>query len=233
YHWRVRLLYNAARTPLAQKSRWFTVPWDGWQETDLRLGTFLGGWVWDDLDGDGVKEVGEPGHGGVVVNLKNGGGATVSQRTTLADGSYNFGLPAPGQFGLQFTVPAGATLTLQDQGADDAADSDASPASGLTPLAGPSFTAADGTGWSAGLLACGPLVLQSFITGARTASGTLNLILDFADPNPPGQALGYNVYRAAQPQPPPAPWVLLSNEATDADLSMPYIQWFDPTGETP
>jgi uncharacterized repeat protein (TIGR01451 family) len=36
YHWRARVLYDPVRSPFAQKSRWFTVPWNGWQEADLR-----------------------------------------------------------------------------------------------------------------------------------------------------------------------------------------------------
>jgi hypothetical protein len=36
YHWRIRLLYHPAITPWQQSSRWFTQPWNGWNETDLR-----------------------------------------------------------------------------------------------------------------------------------------------------------------------------------------------------
>jgi hypothetical protein len=36
YHWRVRLLYHQAATPFQQQSRWLTIPWNGWQEADLR-----------------------------------------------------------------------------------------------------------------------------------------------------------------------------------------------------
>lgn len=36
YHWRARLRYHPGKTPLAQASRWFTVPWNGWQEADFR-----------------------------------------------------------------------------------------------------------------------------------------------------------------------------------------------------
>jgi hypothetical protein len=232
YHWRARLLYDTATTPLARKNRWFRVPWSGWQEMDLRLAALLGGWVWDDLDGDGMKQAGEPGHAGVVVNLKNPAGTTVDQRTTLADGFYNFGLAATGQFGLQFVVPAGTTLTLQDQGGDDAADSDANRVSGLTPLAGPTFTAADGTGWSAGLLTCGPLS-PTTILGVRIAPGTAAVTIDFTDPNPPGLVLGYNLYRASQPQPSPELWVQLAYEVTDSDPASPNIQCMDPTSDIP
>jgi FG-GAP repeat protein/VCBS repeat protein len=36
YHWRVRILYHPATTPFQQYSRWFTQPWNGWQEADFR-----------------------------------------------------------------------------------------------------------------------------------------------------------------------------------------------------
>jgi hypothetical protein len=36
YHWRVRLRYHPAISPFQQYSRWITVPWNGWNETDLR-----------------------------------------------------------------------------------------------------------------------------------------------------------------------------------------------------
>ena len=38
YHWRMRLRYDAATTPFAQRSRWVTVPWGGWNEAMLRTG---------------------------------------------------------------------------------------------------------------------------------------------------------------------------------------------------
>ena len=38
YHWRVRLRYDQGMTPYAQRSRWLTIPWNGWQEADLRTG---------------------------------------------------------------------------------------------------------------------------------------------------------------------------------------------------
>ncbi|MBN2172330.1 MAG: FG-GAP repeat protein [Candidatus Krumholzibacteriota bacterium] len=37
YHWRARFLYDPADSPFAQHSRWFTRPWNGWQEADLRM----------------------------------------------------------------------------------------------------------------------------------------------------------------------------------------------------
>ncbi len=41
YHWRVRVLYNPATTPWMPASRWVTIPWNGWNEQDLRTGGSL------------------------------------------------------------------------------------------------------------------------------------------------------------------------------------------------
>jgi len=36
YHWRVRLLYDPVTLPFQPSSRWISVPWNGWNEADLR-----------------------------------------------------------------------------------------------------------------------------------------------------------------------------------------------------
>ena len=36
YHWRVRILYSSVTTPFMPGSRWVTMPWNGWNETDFR-----------------------------------------------------------------------------------------------------------------------------------------------------------------------------------------------------
>ncbi len=36
YHWRMRFLYKTSTTPFQQRSRWFTIPVNGWQEADLK-----------------------------------------------------------------------------------------------------------------------------------------------------------------------------------------------------
>jgi hypothetical protein len=38
YHWRLRWHYNPATTPYMPASRWLTMPWNGWNEQDLRSG---------------------------------------------------------------------------------------------------------------------------------------------------------------------------------------------------
>jgi hypothetical protein len=186
YHWRARLRYDRAATPFQGASRWFTMPWNGWQERDLTLRAFLGGAAWEDRDGDGLRDDGEPGLGGVLVQLIDAAGAMVSLRVTGGSGAYSFELPAAGRYRLLFMTPSGYALTLPDQGVDDAIDSDADPITGETPLAGPLFLLADASRWSAGLRQLGPCVPPDepiFISNARPIAGTSYVVLDFQDPN--------------------------------------------------
>jgi hypothetical protein len=234
HHWRIRFRYGTAATPFAQSSRWLTVPWNGWQEADLRSGAFVGGFAWDDLDGDGIREAGEPGHAGVLVSLYSGGSTIVAEKTTLADGTYDIAVPGTGPYQLLFTSPSGYTYTVPKQGGDDLLDSDVDQMIGLTVPIGPTFTAADASRWSAGLISCPGPMLPLFITGARFAPGTSNVILDFTDPNQPGTttgATGYNSYRSTQPQPPPPPWMGLAGDTQDEDPGIPNIQLTDWTGD--
>ena len=76
----------------------------------------IGDLVWDDLDGDGVFDVGEPGFGGVTVTLTGGslppGGVT---DVTDAAGDYDFAGLEPGSYTVTLTssdLPAGAVNTL-------------------------------------------------------------------------------------------------------------------------
>jgi len=41
HHWRVRLRYETATNPFLQRSRWLTIPRNGWQEEDLRTGALF------------------------------------------------------------------------------------------------------------------------------------------------------------------------------------------------
>jgi hypothetical protein len=106
YHWRVRLRYHPAAVPFAQRSRWLTPPWNGWQEADLRTSGAigygsLGGSVWYDLDGDGTRDPGEPGLVGVTIELLTDG-IQIGMTTTQGDGSYGF-----------VSVPAGDYWVLE------------------------------------------------------------------------------------------------------------------------
>ena len=101
----------------------------------------LGNFVWEDLDKDGIQDLGESGLGGVVVTLTttwpSGGGTTTVKTTTDAKGFYSFGnllldenLDGVGTdepaFSIAVATPATYALTLANQGTSDAFDSDPS-----------------------------------------------------------------------------------------------------------
>ncbi|MEZ4990989.1 MAG: SdrD B-like domain-containing protein, partial [Saprospiraceae bacterium] len=108
---------------------------DSYQDFDAGIitGASIGNFVWEDLDGDGIQDGGEPGVGSVTVNLKNAGGTVIATTTTAGDGSYSFNDLEPGTYSVQFVLPANIVFTTLNAGSDDALDSDADPAnSGMT-----------------------------------------------------------------------------------------------------
>ncbi len=95
----------------------------------------IGDYVWKDLNGDGIQDKDEPGVENVVVNLFDCDGNFIKSETTDASGYYLFDLLLPGEYQIQFDIsglPEGCAITLQNQGDDDEADSDANLA-GFTP----------------------------------------------------------------------------------------------------
>ncbi len=80
-----------------------------------------------------MREAGEPGLGGVVVNLLDGSGATLlASQSTTGGGSYSFGGLLTATYIVE-VAPAGPfVFSPQDAGGDDALDSDVDPGSGRT-----------------------------------------------------------------------------------------------------
>ena len=108
----------------------------------LDLGAFdpvsVGDFVWDDLDGDGIQDPGEPGVEGVTVHLRDASGTEIGSTTTDATGAYRFIGLEPGDYSVRFdlaTLPGGYVPTLQDRGGETT-DSDADPVTGLTRTTG-------------------------------------------------------------------------------------------------
>ena len=66
----------------------------------------LSGFVYDDVDNDGIKEPGEAGIAGVTVKL---GGSATATTTTNANGLYTFSGLAAGTYTITETQPAGYT----------------------------------------------------------------------------------------------------------------------------
>ncbi|MCP4339393.1 MAG: hypothetical protein GY799_11020, partial [Desulfobulbaceae bacterium] len=93
----------------------------------------LGDFVWYDADQDGIQGSGESGISGVTVKLINPATGAVL-RTSATDGSgyYGFGSLVPGDYAVEFELLSGYSFTGQNQGSDDAADSDADTSTGRT-----------------------------------------------------------------------------------------------------
>ncbi len=107
----------------------------------------VGDFVWSDLNGNGVQDSGEPGISGGTVTLTitwpGAAGTTILTTTTDGAGAYSFGnllldedfdgagLGEP-TFLVTFSTPSGYTVTLEDQGGNEALDSD-----GLTETVSP------------------------------------------------------------------------------------------------
>ncbi len=102
----------------------------------------LGDTVWFDTDRDGIQDPGEPGIEGVEVTLYLPGpdgefgtddDVEVATTTTDENGEYGFDGLTPDDYGVWFdwsTLPDGMLPSPADAGDDDAADSDADPATG-------------------------------------------------------------------------------------------------------
>jgi len=128
-----------------------------------RLTATVGDRVWNDCNNNGVQDAGEAGLACVSVKLTGAGADGIwgnaddvcLTTTTDACGAYKFsGLTGGQQYQLQFGTLYGYGRSAQDVGTNDATDSDANTATGLTKV----FTLADGecnTSFDAGLF-CKP-----------------------------------------------------------------------------
>jgi protocatechuate 3,4-dioxygenase beta subunit len=92
----------------------------------------LGDFVWSDKNANGVQDAGELGIPNVTVNLKDAGGAVIATTTTDANGLYLFPGLTPGTYSVQFPTLPGLFRSPTDVGANDAKDSDALVATGMT-----------------------------------------------------------------------------------------------------
>ncbi len=88
----------------------------------------VGDRVWLDANQNGIQDPTESGVSGVVVTLFSSTGAALASTITDATGKYIFQNVAVGTgYTVGFTPPSGMVFTQNDQGGDDAQDSDADP----------------------------------------------------------------------------------------------------------
>jgi hypothetical protein len=97
----------------------------------------IGNYVWLDTDKDGIQDTSELGIQGVTVTLKDSLGNVIATTTTDANGFYQFNNVPLGNYQITFdaTTAVGGTSLVgspNNQGGDDAVDSDADPISHTT-----------------------------------------------------------------------------------------------------
>ncbi len=87
----------------------------------------IGGFVWDDVNSNGIQDSGENGRSGITVNLLDSAGDPLVppvSTTTDGSGNYLFDNLQAGSYIVEVVAPSGEAFTLQDQGGDDNLDSD-------------------------------------------------------------------------------------------------------------
>jgi hypothetical protein len=92
---------------------------------------FLGDFVWEDLNGNGIQDTGEPGIAGVQMILKDSGNNVIATTTTDSSGHYFFMGLCPGTYSVEVdgsTVPTGLVPSPCGVGIAEAVDSNCSPA---------------------------------------------------------------------------------------------------------
>ncbi|MCB9326661.1 MAG: T9SS type A sorting domain-containing protein [Lewinellaceae bacterium] len=104
----------------------------------------IGDIVWEDTNGNGVLDPGEPTVNGATATISGTDGLgnpyTAPVQTTGPDGMYMFGNLTPGSYKITFTTPAGSDYVFiasddPSNNGDDTNDSDANPAmGGMTPF---------------------------------------------------------------------------------------------------
>lgn len=98
----------------------------------------VGGRVWNDVDGNGLRQAAESAAAGVPVALTGTddlGAAVARSAVTGSDGTYSFTGLRAGTYAVTFaggTPPAGAAFSPRQVGSDRSIDSDADPATGRT-----------------------------------------------------------------------------------------------------
>ncbi|MCG8463174.1 MAG: hypothetical protein MI919_43380, partial [Holophagales bacterium] len=92
----------------------------------------IGDFVWQDSNGNGRQDAGEPGVGGVRVDLIDDNAAILDTTITDSSGRFGFGSISTGSYSLEFLPPSGLEFTLQDVGPDERTDSDAQSDTGRT-----------------------------------------------------------------------------------------------------
>ncbi len=129
----------------------------------------IGNFVWDDLNGDGDQDPGEPGIPDVTVQAWNSTKTLlIDQTTTNASGIYTVTVPTPGDYRVRVILPSvGDTFTGKNlAGGDDTKDSDINPSggdSGFTDIFTIASNVISTTIYDAGIITVDPVTVGNLV----------------------------------------------------------------------
>jgi hypothetical protein len=136
----------------------------------------IGNFVWFDLNGDGVQGAGEPGLANIAVQLWNAEKTDLLDETTTGPaGNYTLVAPQFGNYRVRVLLPAGASITPKDAGANDTSDSDINPSGinlGFTDVIAIASNVISITSIDAGLINVPPTPTGTLATATPTRTRT-------------------------------------------------------------
>ncbi len=128
-------IFNGQNQQIGTQS--YRITYVGGDGNDIELipASSIRGFVFNDLDSDGVSEQTDTPAAGVIVNLRETEtNSLIASTVSDVDGRYAFsGLPA-GSYRVEFIAPEGLLFTRFLTGGSTLHDSDANPFTGLTPM---------------------------------------------------------------------------------------------------
>ncbi len=107
-------------------------PWSYTVTTTVGTGE-MGDLVWNDINGDGIRDSNEAGLANVNIDLLSCAGLIVDSTTTATDGSFHFTLVAVGDYQMRYHLPANYRFSPTNKGGNYRNDSNANALTGLTP----------------------------------------------------------------------------------------------------
>ncbi len=161
----------------------------------LRAYAGVGDFVFFDMNRDGIQDIGEGGIAGATVMITATDGSFVESQQTDALGRYEFRV-LPGDYWLSFSRPSGLVASPQNQGGDDALDSDINPTTSTTDVVSlvafennynvdagfydpcnPGLTGAGTIGF--GQEICGPGNIPDLLIETSPITGTVNGVIEY------------------------------------------------------
>lgn len=161
----------------------------------LRAYAGVGDYVFFDMNRDGIQNIGEGGIAGVTVLIMSTDGSFMQMQQTDALGRYLFRV-LPGDYWINFSRPPGLQASPQNQGGDEALDSDIDPNSSTTAVitlvafeenldidagffdpCNPGLTGAGTIGFSQEV--CGPGNTPDLLIETSPITGTINGVVEY------------------------------------------------------